>query len=250
MARRRDDDDDFVLPLGGTLDTRKMLLCLQSSIDSPGALAELLGRALVALDDAGRARLLADYKSDRKVSRGLTAAFAANEPPGDNLADQWKHAWKRWESVIRLTNQDDNPYLQNTISYNNADLNMDAILSDLDDAASMMLPLVKPVVEQEIVPRFDLVVKATRLLDTICSTMEWVIRPDDIVTLGAPTSQLFLEWIDAVGEARKEPREKRVDRAEKLHEDKLPEVGFELHTKTFDDYIKGRPVKTRKKTSK
>jgi hypothetical protein len=247
MAHRR---DEFVLPLAGGLAGREMLQPLRTPIDSVEQLAALLGDALAALDEAGQGRLLEKYKSDRAMTRALNAAFATANTRNDDPAVAWKLSWKRWEAVIRATDDLDGPYMRNTISYTNPDLDLEGVLRDLDEVAREMLPLVERVVAEKLAPRFDLLARVPRSLCGICASCDWVIRPDDIVALGADASKLLLAWIDADGEARGETREQRLERATELDEDTLPDAGFELDRKVFRAFAEGGQPAAKRRPSR
>lgn len=185
-----------------TKDPAEALLTRLEDAFSEAELRQILAGALLGMDRAAQERLCA-----RLGATGATLApllglassaqrqVLSNASP-QRLAQDWQALWKEWDRIIKATDDEDGPYLQNEISYNNLDLADAALVADLDKIASKLLPLLPHHFTHPGPKPFDLVRKVSSSLGKIApSHVDYIILPEDEVSLGAATTRLVLTWL-------------------------------------------------------
>jgi hypothetical protein len=243
MARKKARDDDFSLPVVGSLRVKLLLEALRPHVQSVGEVAAILGEALLALDASGRERLVAslapEYGKALKRAWESVPSTQAGAPRTDaEITAAWTAAWKLWDQIVRSTNDLDGPYLQNTISYNTPDLNVADVVADLDEVAEQILPLIEPVVKKGLAPRFDMRKRITKSFDSIAADVDWVIRPEDALPIGPKTTEALLTWMRCDARERGQSDAEFREVVTKLVEDELPEDGgIELDPKALAAFM-------------
>lgn len=165
-------------------------------------LRQILAGALLGMDRAAQGRLCAQLGATGATLApllGLAPAARSQAPSAvspQRLEQDWQALWKEWDRIIKATDDPEGPYLQNEISYNNLDLADDKLVADLDKVATKLLPLLPLHLASPGPKPFDLARKVSSSLGKIApSHVDYIILPEDGVSLGAATTKMVLAWL-------------------------------------------------------
>ena len=181
-------------------------------------LRQILVGALARLDRAAQENLCAELgATGATLAPMLGLASATRGAPRstvspERLEQDWQALWKEWDRIIKATDDEEGPYLQNEISYTSLDLAEDKLVADLEAVAVKLLPLLPSYLATPAPRSFDLAKKISSSLGKIAPNhIDYLIVNEEGVTLGAATSKLVVTWI-----WQSEPRQKSTAKLARL----------------------------------
>lgn len=165
-------------------------------------LRQILVGALAGLDRAAQEALCAGLGATGATLASMLGPVSATRGAPrsavspQRLEQEWQALWKEWDRIIKATDDEEGPYLQNEISYTSLDLAEDKLVADLESVAVKLLPLLPSYLATPAPRSFDLTKKISSSLGKIAPNhIDYLIVNEEGATLGAATSKLVVSWI-------------------------------------------------------
>ncbi len=153
----------------------------------------------------------------------------------------WTDGWDRWDRIIAATNNSRSRYYFSGDGGRLRDIDRERLVADLDAVATMLLPLIEPVVAGALAPRFDLPRRVVRSLSKVAKDLEWVLLGEEPLGLGRASTQVILGWMRLGAKVRDLSKDELHDAVEALVDDLSIEADAELYAPTLRAFLTGRP---------
>ncbi|MBP6831995.1 MAG: hypothetical protein KA978_14510 [Deltaproteobacteria bacterium] len=182
-------------------------LRLQEAL-SDDELEEVLPAALLALDAAGRQRLLDGLEAPTRDA--LTLALTPPSKGAESgragrrkVEQEWEKLWARWDEIVTASGDEEGEYVHQDHAWDTPYADRGSVTDDLDEVAKQLRALMPAVIAADLAP--DL--RFTEILEDLDDELgaglpDWIGSPDgDDYHLGPEATRLFLEWDWAMEEA-------------------------------------------------
>ena len=210
----------------------------------------VLVRALLALDEAGRQRLLDGLDVETRAAltqalnppkKGSLRGAATPVPAGRRkLQQEWEALWARWDAIVAESRDEKGRYVQQDRDWDAPYLALGAVADDLEVVGAQFRAMMPAVIAADLAP--DL--RFSEILDDLGEELgaglpEWIEAPDgDDFVLGPETSSLVLEWDWTMEQAKGVGLAAFLDEWRDV-EERLTYVS--LHEQSIRDFVMAQP---------
>jgi len=181
-------------------------LRLQEAL-SDDELEVVLVAALLALDAAGRERLLDGLDADTRDALALVLNPSRRDAPTAagrrKLVQEWEALWARWDEIVSASGDEEGEYVQQDHHWEVPYSSHDLVTADLDVVAVQFREMMPAVIAADLAPDLRFTEILEDLDDELGSGLpDWITSADgEGYQLGAETTKLFLEWDWAMEQA-------------------------------------------------
>jgi hypothetical protein len=168
---------------------------------SDDELEALLPAALLALDAAGRQRLLDGLEAPTReaLTLALSPPSKAASPvrAGQRKVEQeWLKLWARWDEIVAASGDENGRYVEQDHEWDTPYADRQSAADDLDAVAARFRALMPAVIAADLAPDLRFTEIVEDLDDELGAGLpDWISSPDgEDYHLGSETTRLFLEW--------------------------------------------------------
>ena len=163
----------------------------------------VLARALLALDERGRDRLLAQLGEEtggtlRRLlaSRRRSRTTAQPSPGSAKIREEWEKAWDKWAACVAESGHEDGPYVVREHHWEEPYLDGYSLAQDLEPIAARMRKILERVMDEGLAPEFSFLTAIKDLDAEIGSGLpEWMDPSSgEGCPLGPEVTGCLLEW--------------------------------------------------------
>lgn len=210
---------------------------------------EVLAAALLALDAAGRQRLLDGLGADTRDALAPTLdpppKGAAQVRAGRRRVEQdWEASWARWDEIVTASGDEEGEYVRKDHDWDTPYADRQSVADDLDAVAAQLRAMMPAVIAEDLAP--DL--RFTEILEDLDEELgaglpDWMGSADgEEYWLGPETTRLFLEWDWAMEQASGVAWPDFLDAWREV-EGRMAQV--RLHAKSVDGFARAKPAPRR-----
>lgn len=181
---------------------------------SDDELQTVLVRSLLALDEAGRERLLDGLDAETRDALRLALDPPKKGPSRDaaksvvvgrrKLQQEWEALWRRWDEIVEESGEEKGRYVQQDHDWDPPYLIRSEVADDLEVVGAQLRTMTPALIAADLAPDLRYAEILKDLDDEVGAGLpEWIESADgNELLLGPETSSLVLEWDWAMEQAK------------------------------------------------